>query len=176
MVSPKTFNKEILFDGSADLDAQMLGITKSKFDIFNVFTSVMEGYDKIHVYAILGDGEVYFPELNIRHTIGYGDYLAYRSDLSMEITTDFIQRTFSYSNVKEIVGVGSKMYEVVATIRDEYRVFVYADSEEDAIKTADGITISEWRHPDIPEDSHLEDRRIIRHARWGNLSANEIKD
>lgn len=176
MVSPKTFNDEILFEGSADLKMQMLGITKSKFDNFNVFSNVMEGYDNIYVYAILEDGTVSFPEVNIVHTIGRGDYLAYRSDMMADISSQAIKMVFAYNDSPKVFGDGKNLYEVTASIRDDYKISVYANSSEEALAIADKISISEWRHPDVLEDAHLEDRRIIRHARWGNLSANEIKD
>jgi hypothetical protein len=176
LVSPKSFNEEILFNDSHDLSAQMLGITKSKFDTFNVFSSCMEGYENIHAYAILSDGEINFPELGISHHVGRGDFVAYRTDLVAEIGVHSIKHVFSCNDSPRVFGDGPNTYEVTATIRDDYKITINANSNEEAIRIADQVPISEWRHPDVLEDSHLEDRRVIRHARWGNLSAVEIKE
>lgn len=73
------------------------------------------------------------------------------------------------SEIKEIQGVGSALYEVVATVTDEYRIKVYANSEEDAKETARTIDVANWDHPDIRPD--LQDRVIVRHAKWGDFKA-----
>jgi hypothetical protein len=176
MVSPKSFNDEILFRGSSDLESQMLGITKSKFDTFTIFNAPMEGHKSLYVHAMLEDGSVSFPELGINHIIGRGDYVAYRSELVVDMVGDSIKKKYGFSHTPRSFGTGEKLYEITATIRDDYKISIYANSEQEALDTADGIDIAEWRHPDVQEDAHLTDRRIVRHARWGNLSVNEIKD
>jgi hypothetical protein len=71
-------------------------------------------------------------------------------------------------------GNGSNEYEVTATIRDNYTIKVFADSEEEALAIANSVEIHDWEHPVVPEDSHLQDRRMMRHCRWGNLSVRMV--
>lgn len=176
MVSPFAFDEKLYSENGDDLRRQMLGITKSKFDNLNVFSDVLEGYSTIHAFAVIGEGTVEFPDFGIKHTIGPGDFMAYRDDLNVILGAPVIPREFSYNNAPKSYGNGEKVYEVTATIRDDYKISVHANSPEEAIAIAESVSISEWRHPDVLEDSHLEDRRLVRHARWGNLSVNEIKD
>lgn len=176
MFSPATIDDKTLSEDGRELHMQMLGNAKSKFDIYNVFSNEMEGLDNIHSLVALNTGTVSFPEFNIRYDVWRGDLVAYRGDLISVRTADFVEKVFAYNDAPKYFGNGPKLYQVTATIRDDYKISVYASSEEEALTTANSISISEWDHPDVEEDSHLEDRRIIRHARWGNLSVNEIKD
>ena len=82
--------------------------------------------------------------------------------------------TFKYEIKENLPGEGKIVYEVIATIRDEYRIKVKANSPDEAIKVADGIPINFWKHPDI--EPHLSHRKITRHARWGNLMATKIRE
>ena len=77
-----------------------------------------------------------------------------------------------YSTEKNF-GSGDKEYTVTAVLRDEYTLNVKADSEEDAVKYAMQINISDWKHEEI--EPHLEERVLLRMARWGNLTAKEVK-
>jgi hypothetical protein len=176
MYSPKTFDEKSIVENSVDLHNQMLGNAKSKFDNYNIFSGQMEGLDNIHSLAILSNGKIKFSDFEIEIDVYRGDLIAYRSDLHVDTNFSFIEKLFAYNNAPKTFGNGSKLYEITATIRDDYKISVYANNSEEALKVANDVSISEWRHPDVLEDSHLEDRRIIRHARWGNLSVNEIKD
>jgi hypothetical protein len=176
MFSPQTLDEDTLSKNGDELHMQMLGNAKSKFDILNVFSNQVEGMENIHSLVALNSGSIEFLEFGIKYDVNRGDLVAYRTDLAVAKTAEFVEKLFSYNDAPKSYGNGEKLYEVTATIRDDYKISVYADSEDEALAIADGISISEWRHPDVLEDSHLEDRRIIRHARWGNLSVNEIKD
>jgi hypothetical protein len=175
MFSPSTIDENTLSEDGKELHMQMLGNAKSKFDIFNVFSGNMEGLSNIHSLVALDDGTIEFPDFNVIYNVGRGDLVAYRDELTVKKTAHFIEKIFAYNDSPKTFGSGSNLYEVVATIRDDYKISVYADNPEDALRIANETSISEWRHPDVSEDSHLEDRRIIRHARWGNLSVTEVK-
>jgi uncharacterized protein YneR len=69
-------------------------------------------------------------------------------------------------------GTGSNKYEVTAVLRDEYTIEVEADSEEEANRIAYDIDLSEWHHNEL--DTDLNDRVLIRMARWGNLSSRKV--
>lgn len=175
MFSPSTIDEITLAEDGQELHMQMLGNAKSKFDIFNVFSGTMEGLENIHSLVALDSGSIEFPEFNVVYDVSRGDLVAYRNELVVKKTAHFIEKIFAYNSSPKTFGSGSNLYEVIATIRDDYKISVYADSPEDALRIANETSISEWRHPDVTEDSHLEDRRIIRHARWGNLSVKEIE-
>jgi hypothetical protein len=176
MFSPSTIDDATLSENGRELHMQMLGNAKSKFDIYNVFSSQMAGLQNIHSLVAIDSGTIEFPELNIKYKVDRGDLVAYRNDIYVIKTANFVEKLFAYNDAPKTFGSGSNLYEVVATIRDDYKISVYANSPEEALEIANQTSISEWRHPDVVEDAHLEDRRIIRHARWGNLSVNEIKD
>jgi len=176
MFSPATVDEKTLRENGDDLYRQMLGNAKSKFDIYNVFSGPMEGLDNIHSLVATTSGSISFPDFDIKIDVNPGDLVAYRTNISTNTDARFVEYIFAYNSAPKTFGSGNKLYEVTATIRDDYKISVYANSDKEALEIADKISISEWRHPDVVEDSHLEDRRIIRHARWGNLSVNEIKD
>lgn len=176
MFSPDTFDEKTIVEDGKELRMQMLGNAKSKFDIFNVFSGQMEGLENIHSLVALDSGTIEFPDFNVKYEVSRGDLVAYRNDLTVNKNARFVEKLFAYNDAPKTFGSGSNLYEVVATIRDDYKISIYADSPAEALEIANQTSISEWRHPDVMEDSHLEDRRIIRHARWGNLSVNEIKD
>lgn len=78
---------------------------------------------------------------------------------------------FYFTEEKQQLGSGSKEYEVTSVVRDEYKIKVFADSEEEAIEIAKNISPSKWEHLEI--DTHIEQRSMIRMARWGHFSAKE---
>lgn len=174
MYAPDQFDDRTLDEAGDNLQRQMLGVAKSKFDTFNIFSDVMEGSDYLSCLAFLSDGEIFFPDLDIRIKVFRGDIAIFLDEITIEVMASNISHKFSYSNAPKIHGSGSKEYEVTALIRDEYRITVMADSEEQALEIADSVSIAEWRHPDVLEDAHLNDRRVIRHARWGNLEVREM--
>lgn len=91
----------------------------------------------------------------------------------LQVEPEFIltELEFYFTEEKQQLGSGSKQYEVTSFVRDEYRIKVFADSEEEAIEIAKGISPSKWEHLEI--DTHIEQRTMIRMGRWGIFSAKE---
>jgi hypothetical protein len=160
-------------DQHESIKRQLLGVAKTKFDKFNILSCCDDFGKDIIVILALGNGKIKFNELDIDFDLNFGDAILFFSDIKYTTSIGHNEYRFAYTDKKEIFGNGSKIFEVVATIKDEYRIKVYADSQQEAIKQANTIPISEWKHPDI--EPHLEDRQIIRHARWGNLTAYEVQ-
>jgi hypothetical protein len=174
--TPQTLTEDLFkIENSEDLARQVLGVIKSKFDAVNVFSGLLEGHKRINAFAILGDGYVVCDDLNINHFVGTRDIVAYYDELDVTVNAPKILFELSYSDAPKVWGNGPRLYEVEALIRDKYTINIHANSEEEALAIADKIDVSEWKHPDVLEDAHLNDRRLIRHARWGNLSVKEIE-
>ena len=79
---------------------------------------------------------------------------------------------FEYHKQDSLHGIGSKVFEVTATLRDEYKIKIKADTYEDAIKQAYSINLMEWYHLDI--NTNLPSIQINRYTKWGMLDATEI--
>lgn len=174
--TPQTLTEDLFkIENSEGLARQVLGVIKSKFDTVNIFSGFLEGHGKINAFAILGDGYVVCKDLGINHFVSTRDVVAYYDELDVTITAPKILFELSYSDAPKTWGQGKNLYEVTALIRDKYTININANSEEEALAIADKIDVSEWKHPDVMEDAHLNDRRLIRHARWGNLSVKEIE-
>lgn len=153
----------------------LLGHAKSKFGSFTIFSEWMDGIDDCIIgLAVLSEGSIEFPTLGISLKASRGDVLTFLSDLPFIPQVKIIQRKFSFVRTRESFGTGSKTFKVEVLIKDHYTININADTKEEAIAIADEIPIAEWQHPDIPEDLHLTDRRVVRHARWGNLTAEEV--
>jgi hypothetical protein len=152
----------------------ILGTAKGKFPQLNIFSYYNNTDDGIYALLSLENGKIYFNDFDIDLDMSYGDLVLFLSDIKYETKISDRMFKFSYNSKKEIFGTGNKMFEVIAKINDEYRIKVYADDEDSAIKQAYNIPIAEWQHPDL--EPGLKDRQIIRHARWGNLSALEVKE
>lgn len=157
---------------------QSLGQARSKFPEKNVYDIKPYSKEDASVPNILvsvssfGDASVELLDLDTIVKMSDCDIFTFSGDISHKINGDCYVSIVECSDTKRIIGSGSKTFEVIATIRDEYRLEVQADDEDQAIFFANGVDISQWKHPDI--EPELSERRLIRHARWGNLRATEI--
>lgn len=100
-----------------------------------------------------------------------------RTDMDEQLDLPNVDDIYRIANGRYLVGKsfgsGSKTYKVTAVLRDEYTLDVKADSEEEAVDLAFNINIADWKHEEI--EPHLTERAIVRMARWGNLSAEEVE-
>jgi hypothetical protein len=169
------FFDEDTLENRSELEEQMLGKVRSKFDKHNIYGYFTNEGKNIFAIAMHKNGVLSIPEHNVIMNVPRGTFIAFYDNIECNIleTSEYLEKHFSYVDKAGILGSGSKAFEVVATIRDEYRLKVMASSEDEALQIANAHDISEWEHPDI--EPHLSDRRIIRHARWGNLSVREIE-
>jgi hypothetical protein len=153
---------------------ELFGAMKSKFTHVNVFNDVLDSY-MITGVVFFGHADISIFEFNIH--VSPGDFIATTREIDFERLKDVEFRHFSYGYGPRSAtkfGDGNTEYEVSVLIRDNYTIRVFANSEEEALKIADDVPIHDWEHPTIPKDSHLQDRRIMRHCRWGNLSVREV--
>jgi hypothetical protein len=104
--------------------------------------------------------------------IYFGDIVIVSGDTPIDVSGNCLLFDFYVSSEQIVFGDGSLKFEVTALINDKYTVVVNADSPEEAISIANEIPINSWLHPTI--EPGLKERRIVRYARWGNLSATEV--
>lgn len=155
-----------------------IGQAKSKFTGRNIQGLVPDdrsGIDTEYIMlsiAAFGDTSVEIPSKNMILEMAETDILTIDISIPHKISGQFYVTELLGSPEKKVFGSGEKEFEVVATIRDEYRLKVFANSREEAIDIANATDIADWQHPTI--EPHLVDRKIIRHARWGNLEATEV--
>lgn len=171
--STNAFNGPEFHDEYEYLKKKVIGIVKSKFSDVSITGAARENEPCIIALAvyepttIVVDGEsTDVPPMTLVAFYNSLDYYIQES-------AGCVKFRFIYADKVDHIGDGSKKFEVVAKINDEYRIKVFAETEEEAIALAYNHDISEWEHPTI--EPHLEDRRIIRHARWGNLTAKEME-
>lgn len=156
-----------------------IGQAKSKFIGKNIHGVAPEDRSEINPeymllsIAAFGETFVEIPSKDMVIELSERDILTIEMSLLHKISGKFYATELAGSPEKKVFGSGPKEFVVVATIRDEYRLKVFAETQEQAIDVANGVDIADWEHPTI--EPHLTDRRIIRHARWGNLKAMETE-
>jgi hypothetical protein len=152
----------------------LLNICKSNYKnktLYKWQTDKTEKY--LNCFFAISNGLVDIDGVDDRIGINAGSMLVIPGDYRFEIDHgNFLNFIFEYNDKQEVFGNGSKLYSVVSTLRDEYRLSVYANSKEEAIGLANTIPIHEWEHP-VVEPGYLE-TKIVRYARWGNLRAEEV--
>jgi hypothetical protein len=178
LYTPKYFESiDRVHDDKVRVSAS-IGQAKSKFPGKNIQGLVPDDRSEIDPEYIMlgiaafGDTSVEIPSKNMILEMTERDILTIDISIPHKISGQFYVTELLGSPEKKVFGSGEKEFEVVATIRDEYRLKVFANSEEEAIDIANATDISDWQHPTI--EPHLVDRKIIRHARWGNLKATEV--
>ena len=156
---------------------------KSKFNMdFDMeIINEQSNLDGISVIVIKDyDTEIYFendvdilrfPNQNLINC-GPGDILSFHSSNIFKSNKDFDQYTFKYNVDLNIWGEGDKVFEVTATLKDEYKIRVKSDTYENAIKQAYSINLTEWKHVDL--NTNLPSIQINRYTKWGMLDATEI--
>lgn len=65
-------------------------------------------------------------------------------------------------------NIKKNTYTILATLTDNYKITLSADTKENALETAYGIPLDQWIHLKHDEESNI--RPIIRKSSWGNLS------
>jgi hypothetical protein len=168
---PKYFEEAALSNDNEML-IMMVGICKSKFPQYTVLSYEDNLGNNLVSVAALDDTTITFPELDKVVALSRRDIIIFFGNIDFKLVGEYQTKRFKFQEKSQIIGEGPNMFEVVATIRDEYRLKVRASSEYEAIEKANEVELSEWEHPDI--EPHLLDRKITRHARWGNLTAKEI--
>lgn len=102
-----------------------------------------------------------------------GSFVLFFNDKDVEIINgSFDKKTFAFLNQTPVFGHGKTMYRVKSTVKDEYEVDVFADSEEEAIDYASKIDIEQWNHLDIYPD--IQEVKFLRFSKWGIFNAKEM--
>jgi hypothetical protein len=169
-----SLSEEKLNDNDAFFQ-KLLVVLKSHFFSYTIYPWSNEEPNQINAFLFTEETNVTIPSLDHEQVYYPTNILCVTNDIEVYVENKMAYKTFKFgfNKIKEPVGLGSKVFNVVATIRDEYRIKVYAESEQEAIDMAFDVPICEWEHPDIEPD--LLDRQIIRYARWGNLSAKQVE-
>lgn len=154
---------------------ELFGVIRNKYTSFNVFNEVLESDSIITAIVFLEDADIDI--LGVKIHVAAGSVFASTKEIDLQSLSNVsnIMAHFGFRKRSAVIfGDGANEYEVSVLIRDTYNVKVLANSKEEALAIADSIPLHDWEHPDVLEDAHLEDRRVIRHCRWGNLSVREI--
>lgn len=163
------------FDNLGDIEEELFGIIRNKYSNLNIFNTVLEQDRVLTAIVFFQDADISTLGFNLH--VSAGSVLASTKKIDLDNLSKVQNLAFNFGyGTKHTtkIGTGPKEYEISAMIRDDYKLRVFANSEEEALSLADTIPINEWEHPDVAEDAHLEDRRVIRHCRWGNLSVKEL--
>jgi hypothetical protein len=153
---------------------ELYGAMRSKFTHLNVFNQVIDS-NMIDVVVFFEHANVSILDYDI--PVSPGSFLATTKEIDFSKLSHVTYKHFVFGygpRTDTKFGNGSTEYEVTVLIRDNYTIKVFADSEEEALQIADTVEVHDWEHPVVPEDSHLQDRRMMRHCRWGNLSVRKV--
>lgn len=165
-------NRKIDSSFTPGMKQEILGVNRSKFPEYTVMPYEEPDGHSMKSIVLLEDSTVRFLDLKLEITQPYGTIITFLNNLEYGVAGKHFLQEFSYTKRAGLVGTGSKKFRVTATIKDKYTLDVMADDEESALLIANGVGMAEWDHPTI--EPWLTDRRMIRHARWGNLDAMEI--
>jgi hypothetical protein len=160
-------------DYRPNLEQAMFEIISSKLHGFNVLRGPEDFSKKIVCLVPKSQATVTNLQDQVSLEIYFGDIAIVSADTPIDVSGNCLLFDFYVSNEPKVFGSGSLKFEVTALINDKYTVVVNADNPEQAIDIANEIPISSWLHPTI--EPGLQERKIIRYARWGNLYATEVR-
>jgi hypothetical protein len=140
-------------------------VIESSFSHIDVFKEDFLGLTPLYVYVFNKNQNFVFGEDSF--DVKAGDCLiALEKNPNLEHLKTI---KFYHSKEKAKIGSGSKNFEVECLVRDIYKLSVFAENEEDAVKIARQVPVSKWEHLII--DNDLEETALVRISRWGNMSA-----
>ena len=93
------------------------------------------------------------------------------SDTCKIVDGDFKKIRYRYSDGITPFDEGNNTYIVKCLVRDEYEIYIKANSELDAMEKAKNYDIKDWNHLEL--DTEYTDRVLLRVARWGNFTVRE---
>jgi hypothetical protein len=163
------------FDNVSSIKQELFGVIRNKYFNFNVFSDVLESDKIITAIVFFKDADIEL--LDVKIHVAQGSVFASTKQIDLDAISNVPNIAFHFGygpRSATVFGNGANEYEVSVLIRDTYKIKVFANSEDEALKIADDVPLYDWEHPDVLEDAHLEDRRVIRHCRWGNLSVKEL--
>lgn len=155
------------------LEQSMFEIVSSKLFKHQVFREQEDGAEKVVCLVAKGQSKIINLHDNTSADIIFGDMALASGDTPLSVSGNCIVIDFYISSNPKTFGSGSMKFEVTALVNDKYTLVVNADSEEDAIAIANEVPIISWTHPTI--EPGLKERKLLRYARWGNLSALEVE-
>ncbi len=157
----------------AKLEQAMMQIVSSKINHAKIVIDPENSIGKVVCIVAKDAATVSNIDDGVSYDIMFGDIVLASGDAAISISGNCTAFDFYISDSPKVFGTGSRKFEVSATINDKYVISVNADNEEQAIEIANKISIDNWEHPTI--EPHLKERKIVRYARWGNLSATEVQ-
>lgn len=170
----RNFPLQDTVSGSPDVyEKEIFNIIESSFSTISLFKDPAEGLVEVSARVFSSDQIIYFND--VATPVSFGDCVVVVDPKSYDFLSNnkFIYDFVFYASLTKVpVGNGSHEFEVICTITDKYKLTVLANSQEEAIQIANSTYPSKWEHLDI--DPELEQRYMMRMARWGNYDVRKL--
>lgn len=170
--------EEILEYTSSQLDYFLSLVCNQQLGVKNNIEFIIEHGDDVLPYIVCiickdNSFSVTMEESKSIISLNPGDLLIFPSEMSHGISNPdnaVIKKLFYRQKIDN--SIGYKNFIITSTLIDKYEITISANSEEEALEKAKATPISSWNHLDLYPD--VEDRKIIRYAKWNNFSAKAI--
>ena len=167
---------DISLNDKKALHTSLFNIINSKFKYTHNITIDRDSVDitKKSIKALLCISDTgILSYLGNSHIVEHKFIILQKDDILCSIVNgDFIEFTYYYTDGITPFGNGKNTYIVNSLVRDEYEIYINADSESEAIAKANLYEIKDWNHLDL--DTGYDDRVLLRAARWGNFKVRKI--
>lgn len=154
-------------DGILDI---VKGLTYQKLLIKNGYSFSEESNNKVIALLFFENNELCYKD-SVYHVVP-GDVLLLLNIDTYNIgyPNKFKEYVFYFQkNIEN--NIQNNTYTVLATLTDNYKITISADSRESALEIAYGTPLDQWIHLKHDEESNI--RPIIRKSSWGNLRIEE---
>ena len=166
------------FDG-LDLQDNMTIQLKIHQTVISKYMYRYENRDPFYIKALVSrddDFKIIFPEQTGNKIISLckGGNITFNEKVKFEVLEGkFFEYTFLV-DPKQKFGEGSKRYKVLSKVQESYEIEVMADSEEEAIETANKQDLCYWNHhqPSIGKKV----RPVTSFVIWDNFEVTEINE
>ena len=166
------------FDG-LDLQDNMTVMSKIHQTVISKYMYRYENIDPFYIKALVArddDFKITFPEQTADKIISLckGGNITFNEKVKFEILEGkFFEYTFLV-DPKQKFGEGSKPYRVLSKIEESYEIEVMADSEEEAIETANKQDLCFWNHHQPSMGKKV--RPVTSFVIWDNFEVTEINE
>lgn len=166
------------FDG-LDLQDNMTIMSKMQQTAISKYMYRYENRDPFYIKALVArddDFKIIFPEQtgNKITFLCKGGNIVFNEKVKFEVLEGkFFEYTFLV-DPKQKFGEGSKKYKVLSKVEESYEIEVMADSEEEAIETANKQDLCYWNHHQPSRDKKV--RPVTSFVIWENFEVTEINE
>ena len=165
--------------GGVDLQDNMAIMPKIQQTVISKYMYRYENRDPFYIKALVSrddDFKIIFPEQTGDKTISVckGGNIVFNENVKFEVLEGkFFEYTFLV-DPKQKFGEGSKKYKVLSKVEESYEIEVMADSEEEAIETANKQDLCYWNHLQPSKDKKV--RPVTAFVIWDNFEVTEINE